>query len=347
MNPLRLAIIGAGIFARDAHVPSLCNLRDRFTIAAIYSRTAASAQALADVITTAQGDATDGSPAEPIALYTDLAALLDSPTIDAVDVVLPIPVMAPILEQVLASGKDLISEKPLAADVATSRRLLAAYRDQGQERGQVWMVGENWRYETAYVRAAELVRNGAIGRPLTCHMALYLPMVEGSKYFGTTWRRSADFFGGTLMDGGVHHAALLRMVVGEIAEVSAYTTHTSRHFTAADTLSATLHFANGAVGTYLVTYGWGAPWGGEFHVVGDQGALRVQRGLIEVTKQGQTEHIPTAKFDGVELEFAAFADAIQQVAPHRNTPEEGLRDVAVVEAMVRSAETRQSVAPTE
>ena len=149
------------------------------------------------------------------------------------------------------------------------------------------------------------------------------------------------------MDGGVHHAALLRMVVGEVAEVSAYTTHTSRHFAVADTLSATLHFANGAVGTYLVTYGWGAPWGGEFYVVGDQGALRVQRGLIEVTKQGQTEHITTAKFDGVELEFAAFADAIQQGALHRNTPEEGLRDVAVVEAMVRSAETRQSIAPAE
>jgi predicted dehydrogenase len=174
-------------------------------------------------------------------------------------------------------------------------------------------------------------------------MALFLPMVEGSKYFGTTWRRSDEFFGGTLMDGGVHHTALLRMILGEVAEVSAYTTHTSPHFAGDDTLSATLRFATGALGTYLVTYGWGAPWGGELHVVGDQGALRVQRGLIELTQQGKTESITTVKFDGVEKEFAAFAAAIQQGVPHRNSPDEGLRDVAVVEAMIRSAKIGQRV----
>ncbi|MCB0184783.1 MAG: Gfo/Idh/MocA family oxidoreductase [Caldilineaceae bacterium] len=340
MKPIRLALIGAGIFARDAHVPSLLNLRDRFAITAVYSRTATSAQALASAVQAASGD--DASVGQPIAIYTELPMLLADPAIDAVDVVLPIPVMAPILAQALASGKSVSREKPLAADMATCRQLLAAYR--GGE--QVWMVAENWRYETAFVRAAALVRDGAIGRPLTCQMAFYLPMAEGSKYFGTTWRRSTDFFGGTLMDGGVHHAALLRMILGEISAVSAYTSHTSAHFEGVDTLSATLHFVNGAVGTYLVTYGWGAPWGGELHIVGDQGALRVQRGLIELTRAGKTETITCAKFDGVELEFAAFADAIHYGQTHRNTPEEGLRDVAVIEAMVRSAESGQSLTPT-
>jgi len=347
MNPIRLALIGAGIFARDAHVPSLLNLADRFTINAIYSRTAASAQALADEIARAQSAAS--SAARAIEIYTDLDVLLGSTEIDAVDVVLPIPVMAPILQKALASGKHVISEKPLAEDVATCRQLMSTYHSAKQKRDakqnsseQVWMVAENWRYETAFARAADLVRSGAIGRPLTCHMTFFLPMDEGSKYFGTTWRRSGEFLGGSLMDGGVHHMALARMILGEIAEVSAYSAETSPHFASADTMSATLRFANGAVGTYLVTYGWGAPWGGEFHVVGDQGALRVQRGLIELTCAGETDVMPCAKFDGVELEFAAFADAIQQGIPHHNSAEDGLRDVAALEAMVRSAATGQS-----
>ncbi len=331
MQPIRLALIGAGIFARDAHIPSLRALSERFTIAAVYSRTAATAQSLADEL------------GPDVQVYTDLAALLSEPTIDAVDIVLPIPAMPPIIAQALASGKHVISEKPLAPTVAVCHQLLAAH----QHPGQVWMVAENWRYESAYVQAAELVQGGAIGKPLTCHLALYLPMQPTSKYFDTLWRRSTDFAGGMLMDGGVHHISALRMIVGEIAAVSAVTSHTSDVFAMDDTLSATLRFANGAVGSYLVSYGIGAPWPGYLYVVGDQGALRVQRGEIELTRGKTTEVITCPKFDGVTNEFTAFADAIQQGTPHINTPQAALLDVAIVEALLQAAQTGTQVAVAE
>lgn len=327
MQPIRLALLGAGIFARDAHLPSLRNLRDRFAITAIYSRTAATAQALATEI------------GPDVKIYTDLTELLLAPEIDAVDVVLPIPVMPPVVAQALASGKHVISEKPLAPDVATCRQLLAAY----QQTGQVWMVAENWRYESAYLKAAELVKEGAIGRPITCQMALYLPMPPGSKYFNTLWRRSSDFAGGALIDGGVHHVAALRLVVGEIVAVTAMTTHASTTYATADTLSATLQFTNGVIGSYLVTYAAGAPWSGYLHLVGDAGALRVQRGEIELTQGKATQVISCPKFDGVQNEFTAFAAAITEGHPHSNTPQAGLLDVAVIEAMVRSAQSGMQV----
>lgn len=322
MKPIRLALIGAGIFARDAHLPSLRNLTAQFEIVAVYSRTAATAQAFATAI----------GPA--VQVYTDLAALLLASDIDAVDIVLPIPVMPPIVAQALASGKHVISEKPLAPNVATCRQLLAAYLRQGQ----VWMVAENWRYESAYVKAADLVKSGAIGKPLTCQLALYLPMLPDSKYFNTLWRRNAEFTGGTLMDGGVHHISVLRMIVGEIVAVQAVATRASTLFATNDTLSATLVFANDAIGSYLVTYAAGVPWVANLDVVGDQGALRVQRGEIQLTQNGQTEIIKCPKFDGVEKELAAFAAAIQEGQIHYNTPEEGLHDVAVIEAMLCSAQ---------
>ncbi|MEZ4870291.1 MAG: Gfo/Idh/MocA family oxidoreductase [Caldilineaceae bacterium] len=321
MNPIRLALIGAGIFARDAHIPALLRLRDRFELAAIYSRTEATAHAL-------QSACGVNAP-----IYTDLQTLLHAPEIDALDVVLPIPAMPPIVAQALASGKHVISEKPLAADVATCRQLLAAYRRPEQ----VWMVAENWRYESAYMQAVALVREGAIGQPRTCQMALYLPMTPSSKYFDTTWRRNSSFAGGALMDGGVHHVAVMRLILGEVTAVSAMTAHTSSIFAGDDTLSATLHFANGVIGSYLVSYAVGAPWSGDLIVVGDAGALRIQRGRIELQRNQATETISCPKFDGVDNELAAFAVAIQQGAPHDNTPEEGLRDVIVVEAMLQAA----------
>jgi len=188
------------------------------------------------------------------------------------------------------------------------------------------------------VQAAALVQSGAIGKLVTCHLALYLPMLPSNKYFDTLWRRSAQFAGGALMDGGVHHIAALRMIVGEIAAVSAMTSHVSAAFAMDDTLSATLHFANGALGSYVVTYAVGAPWPGYLYVVGDQGALRVQRGEIELTRGQQTEVIKCPKFDGVANELVAFAAAIQTGQPHDNTPQAGLIDVAVMEAILHAAQ---------
>ncbi len=325
-SPVRLALIGAGIFARDAHAPSLLRLPDHFEIVAIYSRTAATASALAETLP------------NPAKIYTDLTALLADPQIEAVDILLPIDVMAVALAQALASGKHVISEKPIAPNVATGRQLLKTFAQRREQQPQqVWMVGENWRYEAAFLQAADFVRSGEIGRPITCHVAHYAPVSPTSKYYHSAWRRSGNFPGGYILDGGIHQVASLRLIVGEIAEVSAVVTQVNPHLLPADTISATLHFANGALGAYLASYAVGAPWPPYLHVVGEKGSLRVLRGEIELTSQGKTQTLKCDGFDGVQKELAAFAAAIREGTPHHNAPEEALRDLAVVEAMLHAA----------
>jgi len=206
------------------------------------------------------------------------------------------------------------------------------------------MIGENWRYESAFVQAAEIVARGEIGQPLHCHWALHLPMSPNSKYYGTTWRRAGEFQGGLLLDGGVHHVAGLRMVMGEITEVNATISQMSPDILPADTLSATLRFANGAQGTYTVTYAAGAPWPATLYVVGDDGALRVDRGTLELTKNGETSTISCPKYDGVELELAAFGHGIRAGQSHINGPDAALQDVLVIEAMLKSACEHRMVA---
>ena len=106
--PVRLGMIGAGLFARDAHVPALYSLDDDFVIAAVYSRTADSADKLNALLP------------EPADVYTDLDALLARDDIDAVDVLLPITLQPAIIQKALAAGKHVLSEKPVAPDVATA-----------------------------------------------------------------------------------------------------------------------------------------------------------------------------------------------------------------------------------
>lgn len=329
-HPIRLALIGAGIFARDVHLPALLKRQDQFEITAIYSRTESSAASLARQVP------------HPVEIYTDSAALLARDDVEAVDILLPIDVMPDFIRLALQAGKHVISEKPIAPDLATGRQLVASYAEQA---GQVWLVGENWRYEDAFRQAAEIVHAGQIGRPLLCHWALHIPITPENKYYHTTWRRSGVVPGGFLLDVGVHHVAALRMLLGEIAEVSAVTREISADLPPVDTLAATFRFESGLIGTYLITFATQAPWPPALHVTGDNGSLRVYRRELQLTRDGSTRNIPVTAHQGVAAELAAFAAAIRRQQPHRNSPQEALQDLAVIEALVRSAEAGRSVTP--
>src|SRR5215470_566375 len=107
MAPIRIALLGSGIFAHEAHAPALRQLAEDFEVAAIYSRSSEHAAALA---VTFPG---------PVALYTDLSELLAREDIEAVDSVLPIAAQPAAVEAALRAGKHVISEKPAAPDVAS------------------------------------------------------------------------------------------------------------------------------------------------------------------------------------------------------------------------------------
>lgn len=331
-NRIRLALIGAGIFARDVHVPALLALENVFEIVAVYSRTQANAAALASQFP------------GPVEATSDLPGLLARDDIEAVNIVLPIDVMPEVVEQALRSGKHIVSEKPLAADVATGRHLLELH---AQNTGQTWMVGENWRYEDAFEQAAAIIHSGELGRPLLCHWVVYNPINPDNKYYGTPWRRSGDYPGGFLLDVGVHHVAVLRWLLGEISGVSAVTGQIRSDLPPADIVSATVQFESGVSGVYLATYAVNAPWPPALTITGERGSLWVHRQGLEVISNSVTRQLPITPHQGVKKELAAFATAVRGGEPHRNSPSQCLQDVAVIEAMLRSAEMGCRVTPEQ
>lgn len=319
MTPIRIAIIGAGLFAKEVHVPALKQLSSYYQIVAVASRRLESAQTLASVIGGAW--ATD-----------DIHAVLNDEGIEAVDIILPIAQMPTIVDMALRAGKHVLSEKPVAPTVAIGKQLLSAHGDT------VWMVGENWRYESRIMRAAELVASGRIGRVLTAHWALHNAMTPSNIYYQTPWRRDNSFPGGYLLDGGVHHIAALRMILGEMSAVSATIAQHRPDLPPCDTISAAIEYESGAIGAYVATYANGAPWGNHLYIAGTEGALVVEPKSLHLTSGGKTESF-SYDYDGVRNELVAFAQAIREGLPHRNSAEEALRDVACIEAMLRAAES--------
>lgn len=322
-RPVRIALIGAGAFVRKAHAPSLLELGDAVQIAAVHSRTQASAETVAESI-----------PYD-VNIYTDIGMLLADESVEAVDIVLPIPMLPEVVFQALAAGKHVFSEKPIAQTVAEGRALIAACRPFGD---RVWMVGENWRYEEAFQAAARALQAGRIGQPLFCDLSLQLPIK--ADYMGSTWRNSGELPGGYLLDGGVHHAAGLRVLLGEIESVCALTTAHRGDLPPADTMSAALRFSSGVVGSYLITYAAGSALGTDaVHIGGSEGSLRVSRGELVIERDGESERQAFNVVISVREELAAFVAAVRDGTPHRNSPQEALQDLAVVEAMLESAQT--------
>ena len=334
MPPLRLALLGSGIFAREEHLRALKALPDQYEVVAIYSRSQANAAALAKTLP------------HQVEAYSDLAPVLARADVEAVDIVLPIAVQPAVIEAALRAGKHVISEKPVAPDVATGQRLLQTAAELTRASGKVWMVAENYRYEEAFERAGECLREGQIGRPVQLFWNGYSNISPQNKYYQTAWRRDNSFPGGFLLDGGVHDMAALRAIMGEVESLAAYVTQVREDLPPADTLSATLRFESGAFGVFTKTFAADGPWDNFAHVIGDRGALRVNTSQLEITAGGLTT-TQSFEIDNVLAELADFARIVQAGQPLRSTPAEALRDVALLEAMFDSARQGRPVQPAK
>lgn len=325
-NPIRIALIGAGVFAQTAHIPAILALGDTFEIVAIYSRNLENAQARAAQIN------------YPVAMTNDLPGLLIRQDVDALDILLPIHMQALVTEMALGSNKHVISEKPIAPDMATAQALIERYTGT-----HVWMVAENYRYEPTFLKARELIDAGAIGRPLSVSLARHIPFMPTNKYYDSGWRRGGDFPGGLLLDGGIHHIAALRLLLGEITQVSAITALFRDDLPPADALASHLLFANGAIGTYLVNYSSGIANVTDFALHGEAGSLHIGLGEITLNNADGRQTIYASETRSVDAEFAAFAAAINHGEAHQNTPQQALQDLAVLEALLQSAERGEIV----
>lgn len=68
--PVRMALVGAGVFVQKAHLPALLALAPLFEIAAIFSPSGRSAQAVADLLPNTPPVTTDLTALWPARMWT-------------------------------------------------------------------------------------------------------------------------------------------------------------------------------------------------------------------------------------------------------------------------------------
>ncbi|ERT02500.1 uncharacterized protein SPSK_05385 [Sporothrix schenckii 1099-18] len=330
-----IAILGAGIFATEEHLPAL--VANKASVKAIYSRSQATA---APLVAEAQKLGQAG-----VELYSDdtpghtLDDLLARKDIAAVVVVLPIAVQPDIVRRCWAAGKHVLSEKPVAKDVQTARQLIRDYQATYAGQGLVFSIAEQIRFQPEFEKGRQwVVDEQALGTITQLHLRIWRNQAAGGKYYETPWRKVPAYQGGFLLDGGVHQTAMLRYISGqEVVETHGYARQVAPHLPPLDTVNAGLVLSGGATGTLSMSFA-STRRATELVIIGTQGSFHLTDGpdgyVLTLELLSGERRTETIKSRGVELEVKAFLEAIASgKAQSRAGPEEALNDLAIIESL--------------
>ncbi|MET7777735.1 Gfo/Idh/MocA family oxidoreductase [Streptomyces mirabilis] len=157
------------------------------------------------------------------AAETDWRALIARDDVDLVDICTPGDSHAEIALAALAAGKHVLCEKPLANTVEEAEAMTEA-AEAAFARGQMSMVGFNYRRLPATSLARKMVAEGRLGT-LRHVRVTYLQDWLVDPEFPLTWRLRKELAGsGALGDLGAHIVDLAQYLAGEpVVGVSALT----------------------------------------------------------------------------------------------------------------------------
>ncbi|MGQ0535871.1 MAG: Gfo/Idh/MocA family protein [Methanobacteriota archaeon] len=271
---------------------------------------------------------------------TDPEKLLSRDDVDAVCIATPTVTHADVAKRAFAAGKHALVEKPLAADVRTAREIVAAAKKAGKNLA----VGHIERHNPAVAAAHDLVARGEIG---TLHTALARrvnrPDVSG---------RITDV--GVILDLAIHDIDVLRYLSGSDPETVYAATATDGTRAHEGRSVVQLGFPGGLVGI-LETSRLTPLKVRSLTLTGSEGALTVDyvEQAISVSRsralpydEAQMFQLPLEydhrnfriqKQEPLARELADFRDSIEKGRPPLVRGEDGVANLAVAEAALRSA----------
>ncbi|MGW3623504.1 Gfo/Idh/MocA family protein [Streptomyces sp. NPDC000880] len=148
------------------------------------------------------------------AAETDWRDLVTRDDVQLVDICTPGDSHAEIAISALEAGKHVLCEKPLANSVAEAEAMVKV-AERARERGQLAMVGFNYRRVPAIAYARRLIAEGRLGT-LRHVRFTYLQDWLVDPQFPLTWRLKREHAGsGALGDLGAHIVDLAQYLSGE------------------------------------------------------------------------------------------------------------------------------------
>ncbi|HEV2125220.1 MAG TPA: Gfo/Idh/MocA family oxidoreductase [Chloroflexota bacterium] len=332
-RPLRIGAIGVGLAMEKLHWPALERMADRFQITAF----ADTSRETAEHFTTYNGASME-------AYHADYHDLLQRDDVDAVVILLPIPLLYEAARASLEAGKHALCEKPTGSNEEQGHAFLQL---EAQFPQQKLLIAENFFYRDDLRLARSLLDEGAIGRTnvMTWRQAHQAVPRPGS-FSSTPWRQQPQYRGGVHLDGGVHMIAQIRLLCGDVQRLHAFTQHANSTFGGPSDLLLNMTFVNRSVGSYVSVHSEVPvpPDDGNMRLYGSEGVMLVGSRdgtrTVSIHRPDRTteEHRIEHSDGGYYNEWLNFHEAIMQDAPIIGTVTQSFHNMLIVLRALDSAE---------
>ena len=297
--------------------------------------------------------------AKAVPHFDQLDKLIEKTSPDGVILATPTTLHATHARLCIDADIPVLIEKPLAINAIEGRAIV----QHAQAKNVQIMVGHHRRFNPIIQKAHKVISEGQIGDVKSVHATCWF--YKPDSYFDVApWRK---FDGaGPISVNLAHDIDLIRHLCGEIAEVQAQATPSSRGYENEEVAVALLRFANGAVGTVSVSDGIVAPWSWEFtsreyplypftgqsayQIGGTQGSLSIPDLSLWTHDQARDWWSPMSAnvlscdlSDPLINQIKHFASVIRTNALPLVSGREGLRTLAVIEAIQIAAKTGRKI----
>jgi len=327
MNCLRVGIIGCG-WTGEQHIRAYRSLKDVAVLAA------------ADI---------NERKAKRFATkwkvkvwYKDYRMLLKNPEIDAVSICVPHHLHSKISVEAAEMGKHILCEKPLAISLKEADKMIKA----AEKAGIILMVAENVRFHPINLKIKELIDEGFIGEVF---LARIFRDHEIHEYLrARPWFLDKEKAGGGIwISGGIHDVDALRMLLGEVEEISMFQAKkVFLEMEGEDTVAAIMKFKSGAVGVMTESFSTKvfkqvSPLGCPYIVNGSDGTIMTHSNYLDLYSEKREEpsvcmRIRVEERDTFIEEIKHFINCIKREETPITSGEEEWKTLAVICAGYKS-----------
>jgi predicted dehydrogenase len=330
---IRAAIVGLGRWGRSL-VASVSGKSEEIGFVLACTRT--------------RGAAEDFCREHKLPLIDSYEEVIRRSDVDAVVLATPHSLHEAQALEAVAAGKHVFVEKPLTLDLKSARQVANA----ANQAGRVLAVGLNRRFHPSFVELRDRAKDGRLGRIVamvaqhTTSTAQFVPL--------DNWRAAPEEApGGAFTAVGIHALDYMIALVGRVRELRCVT---ARNYPGRsdDTTTIMLQFAGGASGLMFCSVATATNF--QFIAYGTGGLGEISRPNLSRLRfapatQAPTGQIPAppdeivefSSFDTLHAEMNAFARAIREGKPYPIPIDDVLHGMAVLDAIVASAQSGETV----
>jgi len=324
--PLRFAVVGLGHIAQAAVLPAFRHARPHVELTALVSGTPAKLKKLGRRY-----------GVEHLVSYADADKLFDSGVVDAAYIATPNTEHTEWVVRAAEAGLHVLCEKPLATSVRDCERMIDAC-DRNNVR---LMTAYRLHFERCNLEVSELVRKKRIGD------ARYFDSQFSMQVKAGNIRTQRELGGGPEWDIGIYCQNAARYVFAdEPTHVWATATNSgdARFKEIPETVHVILKFPQERIANFVCSFG--AADRSRYEVVGTKGSVVVDpayeyaEGLgYELTVGEKKKKKKFAKSDQFAPELVYFAGCVRKGMDPEPSGQEGLIDVAIIEAIHESIDS--------